>query len=107
MERPHVVIMASVKRVLPLLNRILVRKLELPTKSAGGIILTEKKDEGTSAGEVISTGPGAYGPDGKHYETLVKPGQKVLLPLYSGTTVEISGEKYYMFRDSEILAILE
>lgn len=99
--------MASARRVIPLLNRILVRKLELPTKSQGGILLPEKKDEGTSAGEVISAGPGAYGPDGKLHETLVRPGQKVLLPLYSGTTVDVAGEKFYMYRDSEILAILE
>ena len=99
--------MASMKRVLPLLNRVLVRKLELPTRSAGGIILTEKKDEGTSAGEVVSIGPGAYGPDGKLQAALVQPGQKVLLPLYSGTVVEHGAEKLYMYRDSEILAILE
>jgi len=99
--------MASAKRVIPLLNRVLVRKVELPTKSAGGIILTEKKDEGTSAGEVVSIGPGAHGPDGRLQETLVKPGQKVLLPLYSGTVVEAGTEKLYMYRDSEILAILE
>ena len=99
--------MASAKRVLPLLNRVLVRKLELPNKSAGGILLPEKKDEGTSAGEVVSIGPGAHGVDGVLQPALVKPGQKVLLPLYSGTVVATGTEKLYMYRDSEILAILE
>lgn len=99
--------MAAAKRVLPLLNRVLIRKVELPTKSAGGIILPEKRDEGTSAGEVVAIGPGAHGPDGNMQQTLVRPGQKVLLPLYSGTVVESGTEKLYMYRDSEILAILE
>jgi co-chaperonin GroES (HSP10) len=34
----------TIRRVIPLLNRVLVQRIEIPKTSAGGIILPDKAD---------------------------------------------------------------
>lgn len=55
---------------------------------------------------VIATGPGIY-EDGKFRETLVKAGDKVLLPSYGGMEIEIDDVKYNIYRDTEIVGTVE
>jgi chaperonin GroES len=68
--------------VVPLLNRIVVRKLEAPLKSAGGIILKETDENGPQVGHVVSVGGGHIYDNGKRRDMLIQPGQTVLLPSY-------------------------
>lgn len=94
-------------RIVPLLNRIVIKKLEAPLKSAGGIILREAKDQDNQIGKVVKAGPGALFDNGKTRESLVKEGQSVLLPSYLGQEIEIDNEKFYIYKDTEILGILD
>lgn len=95
---------ASVKRLVPLLNRVLIKKPDPPTKSAGGILLPENKKQ--LQGVVVAMGPRcAHDDDGHKIETGIKPGDHVILPDYGGTKVEADGgEVYYLYRATEILA---
>ncbi|CAG9335448.1 unnamed protein product [Blepharisma stoltei] len=95
------------RRIVPLLNRIIIQKAEIPNKTAGGILLPETKDKDTQVGTVIAAGPGAMFENGRTRETIVRQGQSVLLPSYSGQEVDIDNEKFYIYKDTEILAILE
>lgn len=95
------------KKITPLLNRVMIKRVEAPKQSAGGILLPETKEKDMQIGEVISHGPGSYDDHGKFVEVLVKEGQKVLLPPYGGTEIEFKEEKFSLYKDSEILAILE
>ena len=94
-------------RVVPLLNRIVVRKLDAPLKSAGGIILKETDDNGPQIGEVVSVGRGHIYENGKTRDMLIKSGQNVLLPNYIGQEITIDQEKVFIFRDTDILAVLD
>jgi chaperonin GroES len=94
-------------RIVPLLNRIVIQKLEAPLKSAGGIILRENKDKDAQLGKVVKVGPGAIFENGRTRENLLKPGQNVLLPSYSGQEIEIDKEKLYIYKDTEILGVLD
>lgn len=94
-------------RVVPLLNRIVVQKLEAPLKSAGGIILKESDDKSPVVGKVLSVGGGHIFDNGKRREMLLKAGQNVLLPSYIGQEITVDQEKVYIYRDTDILAVLE
>ncbi|OMJ68629.1 hypothetical protein SteCoe_33860 [Stentor coeruleus] len=94
-------------RIVPLLNRVVIRKLESQLKSAGGIILREKDDKDLQIGQVMKVGTGAMFDNGKTRDMLLKPGQNVLLPAYFGQEIQIDNEKFYIYKDTEILGVLE
>lgn len=94
-------------RVVPLLNRIIVQKLDAPLKSAGGIILKEADDKAPMIGKVLSVGGGLIFDNGKRREMLLKVGQNVLLPSYLGQEITVDQEKVFIYRDTDILAVLE
>ena len=98
--------LSQFSKISPLLNRIVIKRIEAPTHSVGGIILPESKEE-MQIGEVISCGPGFHDDKGTFIKVSLTPGQKVLLPPYGGTPVEFKEEKFSIYKDTEILALLE
>lgn len=97
---------SAFKRLLPTLNRVLIKKIEQEARTASGIILQEAADKNV-VGEVFETGPGNLDEHGKHIPVLVKKGDMVLLPEYGGSKVKLHGVEYYVYRDSDILGILQ
>lgn len=95
------------KKFTPLLNRVVVKRLEATKKSAGGVYLPESSEKNLQIGEVISVGQGSYDDHGNFHQVSVRPGQKVLLPDYGGSSVEFQDQKLSIYKDSEILAVLE
>lgn len=99
--------LSQFKKLSPLLNRVIIKRLDAPKKTPGGILLPETAEKDMQIGEVISTGPGSYDDHGNFLEIAVKAGQKVLLPAYGGASIEFNDQKYSIYKDSEILAVLE
>ena len=91
----------AAKRLIPTLNRILIRKIEQQAKTASGIILSEAPQD--PIGEVVETGPGSLDEKGGRVELSVKKGDFVLLPDYGGSKVKISGKEFFVYRDTDIL----
>jgi chaperonin GroES len=91
----------------PLHDRVLVRRVESDTKSAGGIIIPDTAKEKPQEGEVLAVGSGTRAEDGKVTPLDVKPGDRVLFGKYSGTEVRINGEELLIMRESDILGIVE
>lgn len=96
---------SAFKKLLPSLNRILVKRFEQEARTASGIILQEAADKNV-IGEVVETGPGAFDNNGKIVPLTVKRGDFVLLPDYGGSKVKLQGVEYYIYRDSDILGVL-
>ncbi|CAG8484004.1 27021_t:CDS:2 [Dentiscutata erythropus] len=94
----------NVKAIVPLLDRVLVQRIKSQQKTAAGILIPEKSLETLNEGKVIAVGKGALDKEGKHIPNQVKPGDRVLLPSYGGSTLKVEEEEYSIFRDSEILA---
>jgi len=94
--------MSTFKKILPLLNRIVIRKLEPQTKTASGIIVS--KPDTANYGVVLEAGPGVHDSDGKLIPTVVKVGDTVLLPEFGGQKVKLNEQELYIYRDSEIIA---
>ncbi|XP_063224212.1 10 kDa heat shock protein, mitochondrial [Bacillus rossius redtenbacheri] len=99
---------ALAKRLIPLLDRVLIKKAEAVTKTKGGIVLPEKAQDKVLQGTVIAVGPGQRNKKGDHVPLAVKVGDTVLLPEYGGTKVELEGgTEFHLFREADILAKVE
>ena len=99
--------MANFKRILPLLNRVVIQKIEAAKQTSSGIILPETGERDLTTGKVIAVGPGEKFTDGNTRTCLVEEGQTVLLPMYGGQPVWLNKEKYYVYKDTELVSILK
>ncbi len=91
----------------PLHDRVVVRRLDEETKTAGGIIIPDTAKEKPMQGEVVAVGPGARNDKGELVPMTVKAGERVLFGKWSGTEVKIDGEELLIMKESDILGILE
>jgi chaperonin GroES len=90
----------------PLEDRIVIKRLEAETKTAGGIVLPDTAKEKPQRGEILAVGPGKLLDNGKRAELEVKVGDQVLFGKYSGTEVKVAGEECVIMRESDLLAKL-
>ena len=91
----------------PLHDRVVVRRLEGDTKTAGGIIIPDTASEKPQEGEVIAIGSGARDDAGTVQPLDVKAGDKILFGKWSGTEVKIDGEELLIMKESDILGVIE
>ena len=94
-------------KIRPLHDRVLVRRLEENTKTAGGIIIPDTAKEKPSEGLVEAVGPGVLNSEGKLIPMNVKVGDKVLFGKWAGTEVKLNGEERLLIKESEILGVIE
>ena len=91
----------------PLQDRVLVRRLEEETKTAGGIIIPDTAKEKPMQGEVVAVGPGARDESGKRIPPDVKEGDSILFGKWSGSEVKIDGEELLIMKESDVMGIIE
>ncbi len=95
------------KKVQPLADRVLIKRIEEEEQKVGGIIIPDTAKEKPQKGEVVAVGPGRLDESGKRMPMEVKPGDKVIFSKYAGTEVKIEGEEYLIMREDDILAIIQ
>ncbi len=93
--------------IRPLYDRVVVRRLEAETTSAGGIIIPDSASEKPVQGEVIAVGQGAVLDNGTTRPLAVEVGDRVLFGQYAGTEVKLEGDALLVMKESDILAVLE
>ena len=93
--------------IKPLDDRVIVKQCEAEQTTAGGIVLPGSAQEKPQRGKIAFLGPGKMLDNGERAALSVKKGDEVFYGKYSGTEVEISGEKYVILRESDILAVIE
>src|SRR6476620_3594900 len=91
----------------PLHDRVVVRRIEEDTKTAGGIIIPDTAKEKPMQGEVIAVGPGARDESGKLVPVDIRKGERVLFGKWSGSEVKIDGDEFLIMKESDILGIIE
>ncbi len=91
-------------KVIPLHDRVLLKRLEEQEKKKGGIIIPDTAKEKPQEAEVIEVGKGRVTEDGKVIPLDVKKGDKVLIGKFSGTEVTIADTEHIIVREEEILA---
>ena len=90
----------------PLHDRVVVRRVEADTKSAGGIIIPDSAQEKPAEGEIVSCGSGARDEAGKLVPMDVKAGDRILFGKWSGTEVKIGGEDLLIMKESDIMGVI-
>jgi chaperonin GroES len=94
-------------KLRPLQDRVIVKQQEAEEKTKSGIYLPDAAKEKPTKGKVIAVGPGRLDDKGKPMELPVRNGDVVYYGKYSGTEVEINGEKFVILREQDILGVLE
>ncbi len=93
-------------KIRPLHDRVIVKRVEEETTSAGGIVLPGSATEKPSEGEVLAVGNGKLLDNGEIRALEVKVGDKVLFGKYSGNEVKVDGDELIVMREEDIMGIL-
>ncbi|MGH6832475.1 MAG: co-chaperone GroES [Methyloceanibacter sp.] len=91
----------------PLHDRVVVRRVEQESKSAGGIIIPDTAKEKPTEGEIVAVGPGGRDESGKLIPIDLKPGDRILFGKWSGTEVKIDGEELLIMKESDVMGVIE
>ena len=91
----------------PLHDRVVVRRVDSETKTAGGIIIPDTAQEKPSQGEIIAVGPGGRDETGKLIPIDLKVGERVLFGKWSGTEVKLDSVDYLIMKESDIMGVLQ
>ncbi len=94
------------KKIRPLQDRILVKRLEEQESKKGGIIIPDTAKEKPQEGEVIAIGPGKLDDHGMRVPMDVKVGDRILFGKYSGSEVKLADEEHLIMREEDVLAIV-
>lgn len=95
------------KKIRPLHDKVVIRREEEETKSAGGIVLPGSAAEKPARGKVIAVGPGKTLDNGEVRPVDVKVDDIVIFSQYGGNTVKLEGDEYLILGESEILGVVE
>jgi chaperonin GroES len=94
-------------KIRPLHDRVIIKRLESETKTAGGILIPDSATEKPSKGKVIAVGPGKRSDDGKIHPLDVKVGDEVLFGKYSGNEVKDGKDELVVMREEDIMGVIE
>lgn len=99
--------MKATKKLTPLGNRVLVRRLEAEEKLKGGIILPDTAKKKQEQAEVIAVGTGKKDKNGNLIPLPVKVGDIVLMEKYSGQEITLDDHEYIIVRSDDLIAIIK
>src|SRR5688572_23356805 len=94
-------------RLRPLLDRVLIKRLEADEKAKGRIIIPDTAKERPMEGNVIAVGTGRLDDHGKRIPMEVKAGDRILFGKYAGNEVRINDEEHIILKEDEILGIIQ
>ena len=87
---------------------MIIKRKEIESKSAGGIVLTGSAAEKSTRGEVVAVGKGRMLENGDVRPLDVKVGDQIIFSEgYGMKTEKIDGEEVLILSESDILAIVE
>ena len=93
--------------IRPLHDRVVVKRMDEETTTAGGIVLPGSAAEKPQRGEVLAVGNGKILDSGERKALDVKVGDQILFGKYSGSEVKIDNDELLVMREDDIMAVLE
>ena len=94
-------------KVVPLGDKIVIKRLDAESRTAGGIVLPDSAKEKPQQGRVLSVGDGRQTADGQRVACQVQEGDRVLFSTWAGTEIKVDGNEYLIMREEEILAVVD
>lgn len=92
-------------KIVPLGDRVVVRRAEAEETTTGGIVLPDTAKDKPQRGEVVAIGDGHVKDDGTKIPLTVKEGDRVIFNSYAGEEINVGEESYLLLRESDILAV--
>ena len=96
----------ATRKLTPLHDRIIVRRIEGAETTRGGIIIPDTAKDKPQEGEVIAVGAGKSNDEGKVFPLAVKPGDRILFGKYAGNEMKIDDEELLIMKEEEVLVII-
>ena len=93
-------------KLVPLGEKVIIKRLEADTTTAGGIVLPDTAKERPQQGRVLSVGDGRLLSDGTRADPQIGEGDRVLFSNYSGDEVVVNGEELLIMSEDQILAVV-
>lgn len=93
-------------KIKPLFDRVVIKPIENESETKSGILLPMASQQNSQLGIVEAVGDGQDF-DGKDLGMKVNVGDKVLYGKFAGTEITLDEKKYYVIRQTDILAIIE
>jgi chaperonin GroES len=93
--------------IRPLHDRVVIKRLDASETKQGSIIIPDSAKEKPQQGEVIAVGSGKRDEKGERITPEVKAGDRILFGKYSGSEIKVGGEEFLIFREDEILGVIE
>jgi len=94
-------------RVIPLGDKVVIKRLDAESKTAGGIVLPDSAKEKPQQGRVLSVGDGRLTADGNRVSCQVQEGDRVIFSAWSGTEIKVDGSELLILREEDILAVMD
>ena len=95
------------QKLTPLGDKVIVKRLEAESTTAGGIVLPDSAKEKPKCGIIQAVGPGKLLDSGERSKPQVKKDDQVLFSSYAGTEIKVDGQELLIMDESDILAVIE
>ncbi len=94
-------------KIRPLRDRVVVRRVEEETTSAGGIVLPGSAQEKPNQGIVVAVGEGRLLDNGEVCPVAVKEGDRIIFGKYADSnTVKVEDEELIILSENDISAVV-
>ena len=94
-------------KVVPLGDKVVIKRLEAESRTAGGIVLPDSAREKPQQGRVLSVGDGRLCDDGQRVKCQVHEGDRVLFAAWGGTEIKVDGNDLLILKEEDILAVMD
>ena len=94
-------------KIVPLGDKIVVKRTEAEEKTSGGILLPDAAREKPQQGRVLCVGEGRLLKSGQRQKLDVSEGDRVFFSSWAGTTVKVDDDELLVMSENEILAIVK
>ncbi len=99
--------MASINKIKPLSDYLLIEPLERETKLPSGIVIPDTAKEKPQEGKVLAVCPGRRDEKGDVVPMSVKAGSIVMYKKWGGTEIKIEGKELLLVKEEDVLALIE
>ena len=93
--------------IKPINDKVLVKRLEAESKTAGGIVLPDNAKEKPKEGTIIAIGNGRLLKSGERAAFQVAVGDRVIFSSYAGTEIKVGGEEFLILGEDDVLAVVQ
>lgn len=94
-----------VESLVPMNDRILVKRDDEEERSIGGIVIPDTAKEKPVRGLVVAVGHGKRLKSGQIQTLRIKVGDKIYFGKYTGTEIKLDGKEYLIMREDDVLAL--